>query len=54
MERVFTDNVGKHKKGERHDYPRATWDRLAKSVRKPLHKFTMPVDEVVEVVKDKD
>ncbi len=51
MERVFTDNVGKHKKGERRDYPRATWDRLAKAVKKPLNKFTTPVNEVLEVVK---
>lgn len=44
MIREFTETVGRFGKGQRFDYPLATWHALAESAGKPLDKFTAEVE----------
>jgi len=50
MERIFTKNVGKNKRGTVRRYPRLTWDAISKSMGIPLHKFSIPVGRAGELV----
>ena len=44
MIREFTETVGRFSKGQRFDYPRATWDRIAVESGKPLEAFSSEID----------
>lgn len=50
MERVLKRDIGPYKAGEIHDWPRPTWDMLAKKVgkKKTMWDITEPVGEAVK------
>ncbi len=49
MERIFTRDMGtKFAKGDKRDYPRTTWDQIARNARMPLEQFTKPAGETEE------
>lgn len=49
MERVFTRNVGKRfKKGDKRDYPPATWKTIATNAKMKLDTFSTPVATMLE------
>lgn len=58
MERVFSEDIFtvanklRFGRGERRDYPRATWEQIAHSLGRPLKEFTMTPDEVVAGIKN--
>lgn len=41
MELVFTKNVGRFKSGQTLDYPKSTWDQIAKSAKMKLADFAV-------------
>lgn len=43
MIREFTETVGRFSKGERRDYPLATWERIAREANKPLQRIATEV-----------
>ena len=47
MQRVFTKSVGRYESGQLADYPKTTWDNIAKSVGKPLDSFSMDAAEAL-------
>lgn len=54
MQRIFTENVGgtdkapRFAKGAVEDYPMVTWDSIARSAKKPLDKFSRPVEQAAK------
>lgn len=40
MQRIFTKDVGRYKKGEVRDYPNATWQNLSRSLKQKLDDFS--------------
>lgn len=40
MQRVFTKDVGRFKRGEIRDYTRQVWENLARSAKMKLEDFT--------------
>jgi len=48
MELIFTQDVGRYKRGDVRSYPKGTWDQLAKSVKKPLSSFARAVMGVAQ------
>lgn len=54
MRLVFTKDVGKNfKAGVIKDYPKAVWDNISKSAKKPLDAFTRPIDDFAKQFKGK-
>lgn len=51
--RKFTKEVGRYGKGELHDYPRHTWQKMAQDAGMKLEDFTedAELDELVSKVK---
>jgi len=51
MERIFTKETGRFKRGDIRDYPVGVWRGIAKSTRKPLDSFTaLTSDKAKEAV----
>lgn len=48
MNRTFTEDVGRFKRGDIRDYAPPTWKGIARSVRKPLGSFSRPIEDVVK------
>lgn len=44
MLREITKAIGRYRVGNQHDYPRATWARLATGAKMPLDKFSVSVE----------
>lgn len=45
IKRVFTKDIGRFKKGDVREYPKHTWDNIAKSAKaKSLDDFSRVVD----------
>lgn len=44
MQRVFTADIGRFKKGDIRDYPRGTWEQIATSASKKLGAITASVE----------
>ncbi|MDZ4342346.1 MAG: hypothetical protein U1E51_07900 [Candidatus Binatia bacterium] len=44
MLRKFTKDLGRYKKGQSHDYPKAVWEQIAKSAKAKLDSFTEAVE----------
>ena len=43
MLREFMKDIGRYKVGETHDYPKTTWDQLARNAGTKLEAFTKPI-----------
>lgn len=50
MKRILTKDVGRYKAGEIHDWPRVTWNQVAKSKgnNKAMEDISKRVEEVAE------
>jgi hypothetical protein len=44
MLRKFTKDLGRYKKGQSHDYPKAVWEQIAKSAKAKLDSFSEAVE----------
>jgi len=44
MVRRFIRDAGRFKKGDVRDYPRATWNDIAKASKRALNGITEPID----------
>jgi len=44
MLRKFTKDIGRYKKGQQHDYPKAVWEQIAKSAKVKLEGFSEAVE----------
>ena len=55
MELIFIDSIPtadggfKYVEGEIKDYPRPTWQQIAKTVGRPLNSFAAPVADIANV-----
>lgn len=45
MLRKFTKTMGRYQEGAVHDYPRGTWDKIAKDFDKKLDSFTVELED---------
>lgn len=50
MKRILTRNVGRYKKGDIKDWPRLTWNNVAKSVdkKKSMEDISKPLEQVAK------
>lgn len=46
MEMVFTKNIGKFRKGEVRDFPRSTWNRIARNSNNEISNFAKTINEL--------
>tara|TARA_Y100000310_G_scaffold78084_1_gene74716 strand:+ start:7751 stop:7957 length:207 start_codon:yes stop_codon:yes gene_type:complete len=52
MQRVFTKNVGKFKKGETREYPVGTWKQIARNAGMLLKYFSKEISEILDDIKE--
>jgi hypothetical protein len=45
MLRQFTADIGRYKKGAKHDYPNSVWSQIARNAKKPLDSFTKEIED---------
>lgn len=48
MERAFTEDIGRFKRGDIRNYPPPTWKGIVKNVGKPLESFSKAIEDVIK------
>lgn len=45
MLREFITDIGRYKKGVKHDYPNSVWSQISRNAKKPLDSFTKEIED---------